>query len=146
MSDSWDDLSPYLNANQKTIIRQFCNTDSEFKLFSRKGDFSYQYLDFYEKIQDTTLPPKSPFSNQINGTKIRKEEYKHAIDVWKTFNILNLQQYAEMYLKVNLDSALYYTAPGLALDSLLKIAPVKLELMPDIVIYEEEFSISKPLS
>lgn len=46
------------------------------------------------------LPPKNYFFNTLNSHTIN-DDYNHALNIWQTVNIQNLQQYAEIYLKVD---------------------------------------------
>ena len=113
-----------------------------------------------EKLKETQLPPKEAFYTRLNDEGISDENYMHAQKVWKTFKLKNLEDYHNLYNKVdvllladvfenfrdiciknyNLDLAYYHTAPGLAWDAALKVTEVKLELLsdPDILLMIEK--------
>ncbi|CAH1389916.1 unnamed protein product [Nezara viridula] len=120
-------------------------------LVIRKGVYPYDYVDSFEKLRETVLPPKEAFYNQLNEMPVSDEDYQHAQAVWGTFNIRTLAAYSELYLKVDvmllcdifenfrdaclgaysLDPAWYYTAPGLAWDAMLKYTGIQLDLLAD---------------
>ncbi|KAJ8915534.1 hypothetical protein NQ315_012417 [Exocentrus adspersus] len=152
MSSSLDKLSSYLEDEKKTIVRAHCNTDKEFNLLTRKGVFPYDYTDSWERFTETCLPSKTNFYSQLYDQCITDQDYQHALDVWKTFNIKTLGEYSDLYLKndvllladifenfrrtclltYELDPLHFYTAPGLAFDAMLKTTGVQLELLTDI--------------
>ncbi|KAJ8915547.1 hypothetical protein NQ315_012431 [Exocentrus adspersus] len=152
MSSSLDKLSSYLEDEKKTIVRAHCNTDKEFNLLTRKGVFPYDYIDSWERFTETCLPSKTNFYSQLYDQCITDQDYQHALDVWKTFNIKTLGEYSDLYLKndvllladifenfrrtclltYELDPLHFYTAPGLAFDAMLKTTGVQLELLTDI--------------
>lgn len=156
LAESLDKLSSHLT--------DFNILDEEFKkdypdlstqqldLLKKKGVFPYEYLDSIDKLNDSELPSKNKFNSCLTGCKIKKQDYYHAKKVWETFNIKNLGEYSELYLKTdvlllaqvfenfrttclevyNLDPASYYTAPGLSWDSMLKHTKIELQLIKDI--------------
>ena len=132
----------------------------KFNLLARKGVYPYEYMDSLEKLKETALPPKEAFYSRLNDGGISDEDYAHAQNVWKTFKMKYFKDYHELYNKVDvllladvfenfrnicvtnyeLDPAHYYTAPGLAWDSALKVTDVSLELLSNndmLLMYEE---------
>ncbi|KAK5646714.1 hypothetical protein RI129_005178 [Pyrocoelia pectoralis] len=152
MSSSLDKLSSYLENEKKTITRLNCSSDHEFNLLVRKGVFPYEYVDSWDKLNETILPAKPAFFSHLHNEDVTDEDYMHAVNVWNTFRLETLGQYSDLYLKTDvllladvfenfrqtclsayqLDPLYYYTAPGLAFDAMLKITQVKLELFTDI--------------
>ena len=133
-------------------IYQFSNGDlNEFVLLLRKGVYPYEYMDNWEKFDETMLPPKKAFHSNLNLENISDENYAHAQKVWDVFKIKNLGEYHDLYVKIDtlllsdifeyfrnmcldiyeLDPAYFVSAPGLAWQACLKKTGVKLELLTD---------------
>ena len=69
-------------------IYQFCNGDlNKFVLLLKKGVYSYEYMDRWEKYDEHTLPLKKDFYSNLNLEDISDEDYTHAQKVWNTFKI-----------------------------------------------------------
>ena len=148
MASSLDNLVKNLSHNKlKETEKEF----GEFKEFvSRKGVYPYDFMDSFEKFEKP-LPAKEMFYSKLNDEDISDEDYQHAQNIWKTFNMKTMGDYHDLYLKTDvllladvfeefrsvclenykLDPAWYYTAPGLAWDAALKESRVKLELLTD---------------
>ncbi|XP_050512833.1 uncharacterized protein LOC126888532 [Diabrotica virgifera virgifera] len=96
---SLDELVSTLNKNDfKICKREFSRlSDDEFKLITKKGVFCYDFIDSWEKLNITDLPPIEAFYNKLNDTNLTDEKYAHAKIVWDTFNIENLGQYSDLY-------------------------------------------------
>lgn len=58
-------------------------------------------MDSRDRYEETQLPPKDKFYNKLNECDITDEEYKHAQRVWKEFNIKNLGEYTDLYVKTD---------------------------------------------
>ena len=65
----------------------------------REGVFSYEYIDSWEKFDETALPPKKDFYSNLNLKDIRNEDYAHAPKVWDVFEIKNLDKYHDLYVQ-----------------------------------------------
>ena len=118
----------------------------------RKAVYPYQYMDSWEKFDETALPPKEGFYSNLNLKDISDEDYVHAQKVRDVFEINNLGEYHDLYVqsdtllladvyenfrntcleKYQLDSAYFVSVPGLAWQACLKNTRVKLELLTDI--------------
>ena len=110
----------------------------------------------WDKFTDTKLPPKEVFYSNLNMSDISNGDYKHAQKVWDAFNIKNLGENHDLYLKSDvillsnvfeafrdtylehykLDPVHFYTSPGLAWKACLKKTGIKLELLtnPDMLL------------
>ena len=93
------------------LIRRFYNTYqlsdndiNKFKLLLRKGVYPYEYMDSWKRFNETELPLKDKFYSTLNLENISDDDYAHVINVWNTFNISNLGEYHDLYVK--LDTAL----------------------------------------
>ncbi|KAE9523040.1 hypothetical protein AGLY_016671 [Aphis glycines] len=154
-------LSPdqQLNANQQpqqfnTIqyiasSPDFSSSDSSI---TRKLAYPYEYMDCEEKFNETCLPPREKFYSSLTGKNITIEEYENSQKIWEVFKIQNLREFTSLYNKIDvllltdimenfrdislkkykLDPLWYYTTPGFAWDSMLRMTKVKLDLLTDI--------------
>lgn len=87
MASSLEKLASYLKDDEKPITRSFTSSNQEFKLLTRKGVFPYEYVDSWEKLNEQKLPSQEQFFSTLRKEGITNQEYLHAHDVWKTFNI-----------------------------------------------------------
>ena len=133
----------------KNLLKYF--TPKQAEILKQKGFYPYEYMDSEEKFNDTKLPPREAFYSKLSGKGITEKDYKHAGDVWNSFKMKTFKEYHELYnitdvllladvfenfrdlcLKIyGLDPVYYFTAPGLAWDSCLKITSIDLELLSD---------------
>ena len=159
--DSFQFMSSSLESLVSNLQKEaFKYTSEEFKneeleLMTRKGVYPYDWMDSFEKF-DYQLPSKNDFYSQLYDQHISDEDYKHVQKVWETFNMSNMGDYHDTYLKSDvllladvfenfrrtcleyykLDPCHYYTSPGLSWDALLKMSDVKLELLTDIDMHQ----------
>ena len=61
----------------------------------------YEYIDEWEKFNETSLPEKEEFCNNLNVEDIKDADYMLAKRVFKYFEIKNLGEYHDLYLKNN---------------------------------------------
>ena len=132
---------------------QFCNGDlNKFVLLLRKGVYPYEYMDSWERFNETSLPPKKSFYSELNLEDINDKDYLHAQKVWDVFEIRNLGEYHDLYVQTDtllladvyekfrekcieiygLDLSHFLSAPGLAWQACLKKTNVNLELLTAI--------------
>ncbi|XP_043267868.1 uncharacterized protein [Venturia canescens] len=103
MSSSLDKLASLLLIDQLKVLKsQFSNiSHDDFTLLTRKGVFPYEYIDSFEKLNDTELPPRDAFYSSLADTTISESEYQHAQTVWERFSIQTLGEYSDLYLKTD---------------------------------------------
>ena len=65
-------------------IYEFCNGDlNKFILLLRKGGYPYEYMDSWERFNETSLPDKESFYSNLNMKDITAVDHKHAKRVFK---------------------------------------------------------------
>ena len=148
---------------QRTIVDR--NYQADYKTIEQKsvtkklkGVFPYEYVDSWEKYNETNILSKDHFFDTLNNKHISDDAYNQYLKVFKTMK--NLEEYSDFYLKTDvllladvfeafrdtclkqygLDPVYYYTAPGLFWDAMLKMTGVTYELLTDynMILYFEE--------
>ena len=152
MASSLEKLASYLD-ELKIVRREFSQlSDAAFELLTRKGVFPYEYVDSFAKLDEKELPSREDFYSSLNDSNVSDEDYEHAKTVWREFNVENLGEYSDLYLKTDvllladifenfrdncmkaygLDPAHYYTTPGFTWDAMLKFTKIQMELLTDL--------------
>ena len=96
MNSSLDKLIKNLN-DLKYLNKVF--NEEQLELVKQKGIYPYEYMNNFKRFKENCLPDKDCFFNSIKDCGITDEEYFRAIDIWKFFNIKNLGEYHDLYLK-----------------------------------------------
>ena len=130
---------------------QFCNGNlNKFVLLLKKDVYSYEYVDSWERFNETSLPDKNYFYSELNLEDITDKDYLHAQKVFEKF-YTDIGNYHDLYVQTDtllladvfekfrdkcieiygLDPSYFYSAPGLAWQACLKKTDVKLELLTD---------------
>ena len=154
MSSSLDKLASNLpDETLKYTSQEF--QDDKLSSMSKKDIFLYDFMDSFDKFNEPNLPTKEEFYSILTDESITDEQYKHAKNVWNTFNLKTMGEYYDLYLKSDiplladvfenfrktclqyykLDPAHYFGSPGLSRHSMLKMTDIKLELMTDVNMY-----------
>ena len=117
----------------------------------RKGVYPYEYMDGWDKFNDTSIPNKESFYSNLTMENITEMDYIHANNVFKTFKLNNLCDYHDLYVQSDtllladvfenfrkaciktyeLDPAHFISLPGLAWQAWLKKPGEELELLTD---------------
>ena len=77
-------------------LSYFYEEQEKLKLLKRKGVYPYDYMDCFEKLSETTLPPIERFYSDL-----QLYNCTHAQKVWETFEMETLQDYHDLYLKTD---------------------------------------------
>ena len=114
---------------------KFCNNDiNKFILLLRKGVYPYEYMNNWERFNETTLPSKRVFYSKLYLEDITDEDYIHTQKAFEEFELKNLGEYRNLYVQSDtllladvfeafknkcfeiyeLDPAHFLSAPGLA--------------------------------
>ena len=142
----------------KGLIKRFANTYNfcdndlnKFILLLSKGVYPYEYMDNWERFNETSLPDKEYFYSSLNMENVDDIDYRHGNNVFKKFKLKCLGEYHNLYVQSDtllladvfenfrnmcirvyeLNPAHFLSLPGLAFQACLKKANVKLELLTD---------------
>ena len=130
----------------------FCNNDlNKFILLLRQVVYPYEYLDNWERFNETSMPSKESFYSNLNMEDIDDIDYTHGNNVFDKFKLSNLGDYHDLYVQSDtllladvlenfrdmclkeyeLDPAHFLSLPGLAWQACLKKTNIELELLTD---------------
>ena len=117
----------------------------------RKGVYPYEYVDNWERFNETSFPSKKDFHSNLNMEDIDDIDYRHGNNVFKGFKLENLGDYHDLYVQIDtllladvfenfrdmcikeyeLDPTHFLSLPGLAWQAYLKKTNIELELLTD---------------
>ena len=87
----------------KELIKRFANTYNfcdnnlnKFIFLLRKGVYPYEYMDNWERFDETSLPDKGFFYSSLNMENIDDIDYRHGNNVFKRFKLKNLGEYHDL--------------------------------------------------
>ena len=122
----------------------------------QKGVYPYDYMDSFNRFSEKKLSNKDDFYSILSDEHISDTQYVHAIKVWNTFELKNMREYHDLYLKSDVlllayvfqnfrktcmqyyktDPCHYFISPGLSWDAMLTMSDIKLELIIDIDMFQ----------
>ena len=149
------DSKQFMNSSLDSLVKNLADGEFDavyFDAVKEKGKYPYGYADSFKKLDETELCSEDNFYSSLKDENISEKYYERAKSVWKLFNIKNLGEYHDLYLKSDvlllcdvfgkfistsmacygLDPCHYFSSPGLSWDAMLKMAGVELELIDDI--------------
>ena len=117
----------------------------------RKGVYPYEYMDSWEKFNETSLPSKEDFYSNMNMENIDDIDYRHGNNVFKGFKLENVEDYHDLYVQSDtllladvfnkfrdmrikeyeLDPAHFLSLPRLPWQACIKKTNIELELLID---------------
>ena len=68
-------------------------------LLLRKDIYPYEYMDKWERFNETSLPEKDESYSDLNMEDITDADYMHAKRVCKEFEMKNFGEHYDLYLK-----------------------------------------------
>ena len=134
-------------------VYQFCSEDiNKFVSLLRKGVYPYEYMDGWERFNETSLPNKEAFYSEMYLEDITDKDYTNIQNIFEEFNLKNLGDYHDLYVRSDallladkfeifrnkcletyeLDPAHFSSALGLAWKACLKKTRIRLELLTNI--------------
>jgi len=141
-----------INNKFKHFSKHFNNLTNDQKiLLTQKGVYPYDYMSSFEKFKESKFPSIEDCYSKLNKEEMNENDYQRALSVWKTFNMKNLGEYHDLYLKTDvllladvfenfrttcissykLDPAHYFTLPGFAWDACLRMTGAKLDVFSE---------------
>ena len=150
LRDNWQSNFRYSSKND--IIK----TEKCLDLLTEKGVYPYDYMNAFDKFNDEQLPSKEQFYSRLTEEGITNDDYNKAKQIWKHFDIKNMGEYHDLYLKTDvllltdvfenfrdmclsyygLDPVYYYTLPNFAFDAMLKLIGIEIDLVYNQEMYE----------
>ena len=160
------DSMQFMNFSLEKLVKNLADNDFKYltqefrsknlELLKQKDAYPYEYMDSFKRFDEEKLPDKKCFYSSVkagttnnNGAKldgyISDENYLTCNKIWNEFNMKNMGDYHDHYLKKDvllladvfekfidtclkfykLDPCHYFSSPGLNWDAMLNMTGVK---------------------
>ena len=97
-----ESLDSVVNATWKEVFKTTETLGQEnFELLLKKVVYPYEYMDSWERFEETCLPPKEAFFSRLAHAGITDADYEHALKVWESFGCKTMGDYHDIYLKTD---------------------------------------------
>ena len=90
----------------KDLIQRFANTYefwngdlNKFILLLRKGVYPYEYMESWQRFDETSLPDKEAFYSNLNMEDITDVDHRHGKTVFEYLINKNLGDYHDLYVQ-----------------------------------------------
>ena len=141
------------------LINKFKNTYefrgkdiNKFILLLRKGVYPYEYMDSWERFDETKLPSIDKFYSNLKLENLTDSDYRYVNRVFKKSELKNMVEYHDLYVNSDtlllcdvfenvrnkcieiyeVDPAHFLSAPRLAWQACLKKTGINIELLTDV--------------
>jgi hypothetical protein len=148
LKGSLDNLAKNVKIQDEDCLFYF--RQEEIQYVTRKLDFPYEYIDSFEKLNETKLPhDKKDWKSSLKKTEISQEKINDMIDIFNELRFKSIGDFYSFYLKIdvfllsiifnkfissiesmfNINATDYITTPALAWSAALKYTGVSLEVL-----------------
>jgi len=144
-----------LKSGKQNFVHTMRHFATDDPLLFAKGVYPYSYMNSRERFAETHLPPREEFYNDLTEECLSEEDYERAQATWELFDIKNMEQYHNFYLKLDtllladvfnyfrdtmyakhkLDCLHYYTLPQFSWSAALRYTKAEIDLLTDSEAY-----------
>ena len=170
------DSMQFMNSSLNKLVKNLSDEDFKYlveefgskhlKILKQKGAYPYEYMNSFERFDEDKLPARKYFFSSTKKGKIDDDgkrsdghinikAYMTCEKIWDMFNIKNMGDYHDHYLKKDvllladvfekfistwikyyeLDPCHCFSSPGLSWDAMLKMTGIELEKISDVEKY-----------
>ena len=148
--NDWKDNFRFSSANP------YIRNKTDIDLLTEKGVYPYDYMNSFDKFNESQLPSIEDFYSQLYEEGITDTQHTRAKVIWNNSNIKNLGEYHDLYLMTDvyllsdvfenfrdmclnyygLDPAHYITLPNYSWSAFLSLTGVRLQQIHNKDMYE----------
>ena len=142
------DSMQFINSNLEKLVKNLSDDDFKYlieefgsknlELLKQKDPYPYEYMDCFKRFNEEKLPDKKCFNSSAkDGTtcddgvkldgRISDEDYLTCKNIWNEFNMKNMADYYDHYLKkdVLLLADVFGKFTGLSWNAMLKMTGIE---------------------
>ena len=99
------DSLQFISSSLDKLVSNLPNDAFKYTFEEIKNDKNLKFMK-QKDVSEKKLPNKDDFYSILNDERISDTQYVHAIKVWKTFKLMDMGEYHDLYLKS--DASFYY--------------------------------------